>query len=223
MLCAMSLRTVHILTVIGLVLCAAAAAENVDWPGPGMVSATDQVNEGDLAFLSAIPERRVLQTHNRLIISTDSLVSGWVELEQCQGNLDPVDVVEIVYRYRGLRNLQVQSVTAMEAARVEGDSVQLTGVQPGGEVCITAEVAVLKADAGGGYRLQSGPFHRRFLDGYYPIQLDYAVTWPESRLVLASVAPAAQRGFTVRSQPGSLHIETLFEGMLTIELQFRPR
>jgi hypothetical protein len=184
------------------------------------VTDTAQVNEGTLVFLATVPERRVLRTRNRLIIGADSLASGWVSLEQCQGNLDPVAAVEIVYRYHGLRGLRVQSASAMDAARVDGNSVQLTGVRHGAEVCVTAEVQVLQPNGTGGFRLSSGPFHRRFLDGYYPLNLEYRVEWPAGRLELVAVTPRVQPGFAVRSAPGSLQIDALFEGRLTIGLEF---
>ena len=83
---------------------------------------------------------------------------------------------------------------------------------------------MLKPDGAGGYRLQSGPFHRRFLDGYYPLALDYRVEWPAGRLALLSVAPAAQAGICeCKRGRAVLHIDTLFEGRLTIELQFESR
>ena len=192
-------------------------------PSPSRRPIPPGSTRGRWYFSRLPPERRVLQTRNRLTIGADSLASGWVALEQCQGNLDPVAAVEIVYRYHGLRGLRVASATAMDAAHVAGNTVQLTGVRPGGEVCIVAEVQVLKPDGAGGYRLQSGPFHRRFLDGYYPLALDYRVEWPAGRLVLVSVVPEAQAGFAVQTQPGSLQIDTLFEGRLTIELQFESR
>jgi len=56
-----------------------------------------RVNEGTLAFITFVPPgRRVLQTRNRMTISAESLASGWVALDQCQGKLDPVAAVEIV-------------------------------------------------------------------------------------------------------------------------------
>jgi hypothetical protein len=203
----------------GLVLCTAAAQAG-DWPDPGAMADSAGVNEGELAFIADVPERRVLQTRNHLTILPTSLAGGWVSLEQCQGNLDPVAAVEIVYRYHGMRGLRIVSASGMESAVLDGNSVQLTGVRHGGEVCIRAEVQVLKPDGAGGYRLQSGPFHRRFLDGYYPLRLDYRVEWPADRLALEAVSPGAQPGFRITGAPGALQIDTLFEGRLTIELQF---
>ena len=178
------------------------------------------VNEGSLDFIRDAQDRRVLQTRNWLTINPETLSNGWVALYQCQSNLDPVAAVEVVYRYHELRNLRVISTHNIERAWVERNSVQLQQVQEGGEVCIKAEVQVLKPDGEGGYTLQSGPFHRRFLDGYYPVRLDYRILWPADRLRLASVYPQAQEGFSVHEQSGELHIDTLFEGKLTITTRF---
>ena len=181
---------------------------------------TLSVNEGDLEFLRETPDRRVLQTSNRLTITPASLHNGWVELHQCQSNIDPVSAVEVVYRYHGLRKLRVISTRGIERARVENNSVQMEQVEDGAEVCIEAEVQVLNKTGAGQYQLTSGPFHRRFLDGYYPLRLDYRIHWPADMLQLESVYPEIQEGFTVRKQPGELGIDTLFEGKLTIEVRF---
>jgi hypothetical protein len=178
------------------------------------------VNEGNLEFLRDAQDRRVLQTRNRLTITPDSLHTGWVELYQCQGNLDPVPAVEVVYRYHGMRNLRVISTRGIERTRVEHNTVQMEQIQQGGEVCIEAEVQVLKPDGKGAWTLQSGPFHRRFLDGYYPVRLEYRIHWPADRLRLESVYPAMQAGFPVHEQPGELTIDTLFAGKLTIDVRF---
>jgi len=178
------------------------------------------INEGSLKFHSGTPGHRVLQTRNWLTVTPGSLQTGWVELHQCQRNLDPVAAVEIVYRYEGLRKLRVISSRNIAHTRVEQNSIQMEQVQEGGEVCIEAEVQVLKTDGEGNYRVQSGPFYRRFLDGYYPVQLDYRLRWPADRLQLESVHPDRQEGFTIREQPGELIINTLFEGKLTINIRF---
>ena len=178
------------------------------------------INEGSLKFHSGTPGHRVLQTRNWLTVTPGSLQTGWVALHQCQRNLDPVAAVEIVYRYEGLRKLRVISSRNIAHTRVEQNSIQMEQVQEGGEVCIEAEVQVLKTDGEGNYSLQSGPFHRRFLDGYYPVELDYRLRWPADRLQLESVHPDWQEGFTIREQPGELIINTLFEGKLTINIRF---
>jgi len=178
------------------------------------------VNEGTLDFLRDAQGRRVLQTRNWLTINPESLHNGWVELHQCQANLDPVPAVEVVYRYHRLRNLRVISTHGIERARVVQNTVQMEQVQEGGEICIEAGVQILKPEGENTYTLQSGPFHRRFLDGYYPVRLDYRIHWPAGRLQLESVHPEMQQGFSVHEQPGELSIDTLFEGKLTIGVHF---
>ena len=219
----MHLESTYPLLVAALMICGLSATADDD-PEAWLESDDDTsirlVNEGDLEFLRETPGRRILQTRNRLIITPGSLHNGWVELHQCQSNLDPVSAVEVVYRYHGLRKLRVVSTRAIGHARVENNSIQMTDVQKGGEVCIEAEVQVLNKTAAGQYRLTSGPFHRRFLDGYYPLRLDYRIHWPADMLQLGSVLPEMQEGFSVREQAGELTIDTLFEGMLTIEVRF---
>jgi len=206
--------------LVMLCLPAAASDDPEAWLEQDDDSRALLVNEGALEFLQDAPEHRVLQTRNRLTVTPDSLRTGWVELYQCQGNLDPVPAVEVVYRYHGLRKLRVISTRGIERTRVEQNTVQMEQVQEGGEVCIEAEVQVLKPDGKGVWSLQSGPFHRRFLDGYYPVQLEYRIHWPADRLQLESVHPEKQQGFPVHEQPGELLIDTLFAGKLTIKVRF---
>ena len=210
------------LTAALVMLCQTAAAGNDPeaWLEQDDAARALLVNEGKLEFLRDTQDRRVLQTRNRLTVTPESLRTGWVALHQCQGNLDPVSAVEVVYRYHGLRKLRVISTRRIKRARVEQNSVQMEQVEEGGEVCIEAEVQVLKPDGEGDYTLQSGPFHRRFLDGYYPVRLEYRIHWPAGLLQLESVKPEIQAGFSVREQSGELAIDTLFEGKLTIKLRF---
>lgn len=188
---------------------------------PRFDARTEAVNEGELEFLETAPGQRVLQTRNTLILKRESLENGWVELSQCQGNLDPVAAVEIVYRYHAIRNLQVLSSRGIDTARVEKGAVQLTNVGVDAEVCVGAEVRVLKPAGEGRYEIQSGPFHRRFLDGYYPVHLDYRLSYPPDLLTLEAVHPPAQAGFTVTRLAGQLMIDALFEGRLTIQVSLR--
>ena len=219
----MRLTPVYPLLALALLLpCLAAAADDAQaWLDADDAGSALLVNEGELEFLRDAPGRRVLQTRNRLTITPASLRTGWVRLYQCQSNLDPVPEVEVMYRYHGLRNLRVISSSGMKAAFVKDNSVQMEQVEEWGEVCIKAEVQVLRPDGEGGYTLQSGPFHRRFLDGYYPVHLDYRIRWPAGMLALESLEPPLQEGFPVRTRPGELAIDTLFAGKLTIRSSWR--
>lgn len=179
------------------------------------------VNEGELEFLETPPDRRALTTKNRLELTPQSLTSGWVVLAQCQLDLDPLPAVEIVYRYEGMRGLRIASSRGIGSAWVEGNTVQLADVSPGAEICIRAEVRILTATPDGGFEIRSGPFHRRFLDGYYPVHLEYIVAYPADLLMIESVTPSPQPGLSVSRRPGIFSIDVWFEGKLTLVLRLR--
>ena len=200
---------------------AAPAQQSEDWFDDDAETRARAVNEGDLVFVGATPAGRVLRTRNRLLISPQSLDDGWVGLEQCQENLDPVPALEVVYRYDAMRDLRIDSFQGMEHTWVEDGSVQMVDVGEGAAICMSAEVRILRALGDGRYELRSGPFHRRFLDGYYPLHLDYRVTWPAERLVLESVEPSAQPELAIAESAGALHLDALFEGRLTVRLVLR--
>lgn len=195
------------------------AATDDDWPDDPWERART-VNEGELAFLTEPPAGRVLRIENRLDVRPAGLLDGWVGLRQCHTGLDPVPDAEVVYGYRAMRGLRVERAERIGAARVEGNSVQLHDVEAGARLCISAEVRILEDVGKGRWRLRSGPFHRRFLDGYYPVHLLFEVTWPASRLALRTVDPAPRAGFAVEREPGRLLIDTLFEGRLTVRLEW---
>ena len=203
-------------------LCVAATAEDADaWFDSDAEQQALAVNEGELEFLVAAPGARILQTRNRLTLTADSLVSGWVRLDQCQLNLDPVPALEIVYRYQEMRQLRIESFHGMQRAWVEDGSVQMLNLVEGAELCISAEVQVLHAAGARRYEIRSGPFHRRFLDGYYPLLLDYHVSYPAALLQVETVQPDAQPGFSLLQQPGELQINALVAGRLTIRVVLR--
>lgn len=179
-----------------------------------------EVNEGELEFLETPPDRRVLNTRNTLTITPDSIATGWVELYQCQSNLDPLPSVEVVYRYTGIRNLRVVSSRGIGEVQITSHTVQLADVIDGGEVCICAEVRVLNKTPAGVYEITSGPFHRRFFDGYFPVHLQYSLNYPAEMLSIESVEPTAQKGFEHNRVDGRLNIDAWFEGKLLITVRF---
>jgi hypothetical protein len=204
--------------------CVAESAEDADaWLESDAEQQALAINEGELEFLATSHGQRILQTSNRLTLTADSLASGWVRLDQCQLNLDPVPALEIVYRYQEMRDLRIESFHGMERAWVEDGSVQMLNLEEGAELCISAGVQVLQPAGPGRYEIHSGPFHRRFLDGYYPLQLDYRVSYPAALLQVEAVQPGVQPGFAVARQPGELKIDALFEGRLTIRVVLRAR
>lgn len=80
----------------GVLLVAGCAA--ADGFGTGAGREASAINEGALHLLQDTPPTRVLRPRNRLHIRAGSRAGGWVELEQCHADLDPVAALAIEYR-----------------------------------------------------------------------------------------------------------------------------
>lgn len=182
---------------------------------------TDHISEGELKFLEKPPLKPSLHSINRISISEESLTTGWVLLEQCYENLDPVPVTEIVYQYKSIRGLRITSNKNIATANIDNKTIHLEYVEKNAELCIKAEVKILNKLSDISYNLKNGPFHRKFLHGYYPYHLTLQVNYPSSIIELSSVTPANQIGFKVKREFNMLHIESHFEGMLNIQLLFK--
>ena len=178
------------------------------------------VNEGELEFLSHIPDKLVHHSHNTLIVNNYSLSTGWVELIQCHSQLDAVPATQIVYRYRRMKNLRLEKFSGIKKAWVEDNAIQLEDVQSGARLCIRAEVGILYSLPDGSFVLKNGPFHRKFLDGYYPMQVTLDILFPGDSIRFKSITPQAQPGFTVRQKKGEIHVNAWFEGELMAEIRF---
>jgi hypothetical protein len=178
------------------------------------------VNEGELEFLTKQPKKAVHYSRNILTISKDSLRSGWVGLKQCHANLDAVALSQIVYRYKRMRHLRVESFEGIKRSWVEGNSVQLEDVQRGAKLCIRADVGILYLGKDGSAVLRNGPFHRKFLDGYYPMHVSLEIKYPDDELRYENISPMVQPGLSIVQGKNSLHVDAWFEGELSTEVSF---
>lgn len=179
-----------------------------------------QAGAGELIFLSDPPAGRTLHSQNILSIDGQSLAEGWVKLVQCYHGLDAVPDAEIVYRYRELRDLHVDSQRNIGKATVHGQSVQLSNVGHDATLCVGLQARILYAQPDGGFVLRNGPFHRRFLDGYFPLHVTLEVRFPEDALAYAGTQPESQPGFRVTTAPGTVAIDSWFAGTLNVEIAF---
>ncbi|MBU1664808.1 MAG: hypothetical protein KKG92_05340, partial [Gammaproteobacteria bacterium] len=75
-----------------------------------------EVNDGELRFLTKAPDRLVHHHQNRITLTSDSLSSGWVKLEQCHHHLDAVPKTQIVYSQDRIRALRVVRTENIERA-----------------------------------------------------------------------------------------------------------
>lgn len=184
---------------------------------------TAEVNEGKLEFLASPPAKAVLHSINELRINQNSIDNGWVKLRQCYQHLDPFPTTEVVYHYKQIRNLELDGYTKIGTARVQGQSIQLEDVEKGAELCIRAEVRIFYQNTDGSFSLVNGPFHRRFLDGYYPYHVTLKINYPARQLEFIRTQPVAQLGFIVEKTRDLVTIDSYFEGILITEIHFKTR
>ncbi|WP_455365871.1 hypothetical protein [Kaarinaea lacus] len=178
------------------------------------------VNEGNLEFLTSPPDKPPHELHNKLIIHSRSLQDGWVDLVQCHENLDKVRLAQIMYHDRRTRNLKILSSVGVAEAWVEKNTVQMKNISDNARVCVSAEVHSLYPNYDGTFSMRNGPFHRRFLDGYYPMRVTMDVTLPKGELSFGAITPVEQEGFSVHHKLGSMTVDALFVGELNIEVYF---
>lgn len=179
----------------------------------------DAVNEGALKFLGTPPDDAVHHHAGRISINAQSLIDGWVTLEQCHANLDRVAEAQILFRPTRSRALSVASARNIDRAYAEGSSIQLRGIGADSSVCIRLETRALHRIDDGVFELQNGPFMRRFLDGYYPLRVSLRIDYPRD-LELADYSPAEQPGLSVVASAGRVELEAVFEGRLRTAFRF---
>jgi len=182
------------------------------------------VNEGELEFFATPPRGGPFHHHqNRLTITPESLGSGWVAFEQCHDHLDAVPRMEIAFREGRARSLKITRASGIGKAWVEAHSVQLEDIAHGAQLCLTGELRLITRLGNNRHMLQSGPYMRRFLDGYYPMKVSLGVFPKGLSGTIELVDPKPQAGFTVAKVGDALHITALFAGRLLIELEITNR
>lgn len=191
-----------------------------EWLFDDSDSLIEEVNEGELVFLQQPPKKLVHHHHNRMLINDASVEDGWVGLEQCHRNLDRVALAQIVFRQDRVRGLEVIQFSNIGRAWVEGASIQLQDIGHNALLCVRAETRSFVYNGDGTFSLHSGPFMRRFLDGYYPMRVTLDVSVDSQRLRFFRMSPEKQTGFSVTHSDRSVHFDALFEGRLRTEIMF---
>ncbi|MFO7581170.1 hypothetical protein [Guyparkeria sp.] len=181
------------------------------------------VNEGDLVFLETAPAPDGPRMEKRIELTADSLEDGWARMMQCHYNLDAVGAAQIVYNGERTREIEVTRAVNIGEAVAEEASVQMRDVGHGAILCVRADSLAIEPRADGdGYRVENGPFMRRFLDGYYPMQVRLEVRWPEGMLRFVESDPPVQPGYAVEADTDSVTVTAHFEGRLHSVLHLEP-
>lgn len=178
------------------------------------------INEGTLQFLTSTTKIKPHRADNRITISTQSTQDGWVTLEQCHHDLDNLPAAQILYKKQSIRNIRILHSKHIEKAWVEDNSVQMKHISPGSTICVQAELQALARRTDGEYTLTTGPYRRKFLDGYFPVQLTLKIEYPND-LRLIGTQPEAQAGFEITQSRQSVSITSLFEGELKTHFTFK--
>lgn len=187
-------------------------------------SGPPQTNYGageQLEFLAAPPAKPAPRSRTHLSISEQSLTDGWIAVSQCHDGLDPVPDTEVVYSFRRMRGLKVISHHGIDEARVVGPSVQLKDATRGASLCVELEAWLLQPSANDQYHLRYGPFMRKFLDSYFPLHVQFSVSYPAARLRLLTVSPPPDEGLSHEAIAGNDRFEAWFRGKLTFALSYQ--
>ncbi len=183
--------------------------------------ATD-INEGELHFLTKPPADPPYLQSSHATIGEESLASGWVSVKQCHYHLDRVPAMQVVFDKERVRNLEILQADHIGRAWIEDASVQLTDVGADAVLCIGSENKSLRRNArDGSVEWHGGPYMRRFLDGYFPMQVRLVLDYPANRLQLTRLEPAVLKLKAV-TVTGQIRLDVLFEGRLDIVATFHP-
>lgn len=180
-------------------------------------------NEAKLKFIKPPSNSQPLHSINKLIISQESIDDGWVDLHQCYRHLDKLPEVDITYYYRSIKNLTLISKKNIDSAILKDQSITLKNIKDNAEICISAEVRVFYQNPDQSFSLVNGPYHRRFLDGFYPFHVSLNIQYPDQLLSLQETFPKPTQNFSVTNINNKLLIETYFEGILNIEVRFNKK
>jgi len=181
-----------------------------------------QSSDSDLTFIPSPSDKPALHSINEITINPQSIKTGWVNLKQCYQYLDPVPEMEVVYNYKTMRKLRIIKSKNIEQAKIKGQSVQLENVLKNAQLCVSADVRIFYKKKDGSYQLINGPFHRQFLDSYFPFHLTLKINYPSARLKFISSKPKPQFGFVVKLSDNMLLIDSYFTGKLYTEITFKP-
>lgn len=180
-------------------------------------------HEAKLRFIKPPTNTQTFHSINTLTISQKSIDNGWVDLHQCYRHLDKLPEVDITYYYRFIKNLKLISKKNIDSATLKNQVIELKNIRNNAELCVSAEVRILTQNPDQSFSLISGPYHRRFLDGFYPFHLSLHITYPEKLLSFRESIPKQTNKFSVTNLNNELFIEAYFEGILNIEIRFNKK
>jgi hypothetical protein len=180
---------------------------------------TSKVNDGQLNFIRAKPENNLFHSKINITVDQNSIDHGWTNLTQCYSNLDPIYRTAVTYRKNLIKNLRVISSKNIKHTSVIENKVFLKDVRKDASLCIAATARNFYQNEDQSFSLVNGPYHRKFLDGYYPYRLTLKINY-SPKLKFKFNIPEDQKGFQVTRLDNTLSVKTVFEGRLKTEFRF---
>lgn len=177
----------------------------------------------ELRILTTAPKHAPFYHGKTLTLTQDSFETGWVANHQCHRNFSKIPRLEISFREGNVRNLQIVHAANVGAHEVVGSGVTLEDVRPETEICLAGEARVLDRDESGRFRLRTGPFFYKFLDGYFPVEVELNIRYPADVLSFSGSNPPPAPGVTLSDGAGATRFQSVFEGRLWVELFYERK
>ncbi len=168
-------------------------------------------------------DRPAFYHSKRLTVTEESLADGWVENLQCHRHFSRTKSLDVVFPPGKIRSIEITETEGIGAIETGGHGVSLQDVGPNSRLCFRSEIQVLHRNGGDDYQLRAGPFYYRFLDGYFPTEVRLLVRFPASLLAVRSVSPQHGSGVQVVHDDGTIHVSSVFEGKLWVNIVFGRR
>lgn len=217
-------RLILSLICLGLFTPGINVASDDDWqfPDDNLEERINAVNDGDLNLLDDTPEKPVHHHINKIQILPSSLQDGWVMLEQCHENLDPVAALQIRYNAERIRNVRITESINIASTSVNGNLVELEQIQRQARICILAESQALHQN-NDRFELRNGPFMRQFLDGFYPMQVSLSIQYPKEFLQFNTFSPFPGKSGFFEQHENIINWTSFFEGKLYTRFVFKKK
>jgi hypothetical protein len=158
-----------------------------------------------------------------LTVTKDALVNGWVRNHQCHRHFSVTPSLEIVFPSDKIRHIEITDSSNIGDVQVRDHTIQLKDVNEQSALCFTSENHLLQRESDGSYRITAGPFYYRFLDGYFPIEVDLTVRYPPLLLDVLRLVPRDRPGVEVSLNDGEVRLWSRFEGALWVHVLFERK
>lgn len=207
------------ITFMWLLFASTLSVAATDWFNDDWEERVEQLSEGELVWYKHAPAEATSRMTLDIRFKHASRLQGWLNVRQCHENLASVPAAQLVFEGRPVRALRIEETENIQRAVIDKNTVQLTAVGTAARICVSSEQRILHRLDEHHWAIVNGPFQRRFLDGFYPMQLKMNIFWPADRWRLMQSRPA--KGPEIRTSRDHLHMQAHFAGRLKMAFVFQ--